>query len=281
MGGLGNQLFQYACAHAVASHHRTCLRMDLSFLEDIELRKNHASRDYALGAFLLPQAFATPSDMALFRKTSGIRRFFQKPYIIRESDRGFDPNLQKNTYKNTLLVGYWQSDKYFSDMEHDIRKLFTLNLPLSNDAKANAATILDCTAVSIHVRRVDYVTNPQITNHLGPLSPEYYERACDRIRKSVSNPIFFIFSDDPQWCMANIRPAANTRYLSPSLQSYEDLILMSLCKHHIIANSSYSWWGAWLNPHTSKIVIAPTPWYADGTQEGRFQIPVRWQRLQR
>jgi hypothetical protein len=179
------------------------------------------------------------------------------------------------------LQGYWQSERYFLKHASTIRKDFTFRQSPSGQNADLMRTILDSAAVSIHVRRGDYVSNPKTFANHGICTPEYYFNAIDIMRQRVPNARFFAFSDDPQWVTSVLAPRCDGMIVVDHNQaedSCNDMQLMSLCRHHIIANSSFSWWGAWLNQNPDKIVVAPRNWFANG-KDSTDLIPETYIRL--
>ncbi len=179
------------------------------------------------------------------------------------------------------LQGYWQSEKYFKDIEKIIRDDFTFSEEPDYQNKQMADTIKCCEAVSLHVRRGDYVSNPVTTEYHGICSEDYYRRAVREVERYCKNPQFFVFSDDPSWAKENLETGYPTTIIdfNGSEKDYEDLRLMSLCQHHIIANSSFSWWGAWLSWNPQKIVIAPKKWFNRPEINTQDLIPESWIRI--
>lgn len=179
------------------------------------------------------------------------------------------------------LQGYWQSERYFLKHKGTIRSDFTFRQPPSGQNAELSRTILNSVAVSIHVRRGDYVSNAKTFAKHGTCTPEYYFKAIEIVRQRVPEARFFAFSDDPQWVAEVLAPRYPGLVLVDHNQaedSYNDMRLMSLCWHHIIANSSFSWWGGWLNPDPGKIVIAPRNWFANG-KDSTDLIPETYIRL--
>ncbi len=152
--------------------------------------------------------------------------------------------------------------------------------PLSGRNREAAEQIQTTNAISVHVRRGDYATNPATQAFHGILPAEYYRAAVREVSQAVRNPHFYVFSDDPDWCRHNLDLGHSTTFVDHNrARGSDDLRLMSLCAHHIIANSSFSWWGAWLNPREEKIVIAPRRWVADSSIDARDVVPARWIQL--
>lgn len=275
--GLGNQLFQYAAGKSLAAFHNVDFKIDrrwygMSIPGD-------TPRRYELEHFNLKVECASDLDMRPFPFTtipkfkwarSFLPRwqlFLQKrsAYSLlrtyRELHFHFDPEFLKLP-SNVYLVGYFQSEKYFTTIEEQIRKDFTFKSPPGLENEYLLEKIQSTPSVSLHVRRGDYVLDPRINLHHGVCDLTYYQRAIQEIEKRIKHPHFYVFSDDIPWVQANLKIGHHVDYVSHNqgAQSYEDLRLMSRCRHHIIANSSFSWWGAWLNSKTDKIVIAPGSW---------------------
>jgi hypothetical protein len=280
LGGLGNQMFQYACARKLAAQWKTGVCFDLSALLDEELSVLHTPRYYELGCFHFPQKFATEADLERFGRA---RKFFPRlgrhlrPFrVLQERSLAFESGLMKRAVKQTRLIGYWQSEKYFRGIEKELREDFQLHPFYSEQAAEKAKIIPARETVSVHVRRGDYAGDAKVRDYHGECGVAYYEKAMRRFVSGVQKPVFVIFSDDPDWCRRNLPVLGEYVYMEPSFFPAIDMILMSACAHHIIANSSFSWWGAWLNPNPGKIVIAPKPWNS-GTGSGRPDIiPAGW-----
>ncbi|MFW6222191.1 MAG: alpha-1,2-fucosyltransferase [Bacteroidota bacterium] len=248
-GGLGNQMFQYAAATALAKHHNTGVALDVSEFSYYHLRR------FALDAYKLEGTNILP-----VKRTSKIVRFFEK--IKPRKDLYVEPYFQYNPHflslsDPTILSGYFQSEKYFKDIADTIYQQFTLKKPCVNQ-DINQATI----SVSVHVRRGDYVNNAKTLATHGSLTLDYYKRAIDFMRQKYGPTVkFFMFSDDTDYTETAYADIDNKQIISGNA-AHEDMHLMASCDHHIIANSSFSWWGAWLNKSNDKTVIAPKQWFA-------------------
>ena len=181
------------------------------------------------------------------------------------------------TPKHCYFAGYWQSEKYFRNHGNVIRADLTFKDPLTGQNLEWASRIGGSMAVGMHVRRGDYAANPKTLAVHGLCSPDYYRSAVDFIASHVDTPVFFVFSDDIPWVMEHLKIGLPCHYIdhNKGLASHNDMRLMSLCRHHIIANSSFSWWGAWLNSAPGKIVIAPRRWFANGRAVDDL-IPEGW-----
>ncbi len=284
-GGLGNQLFQYALGRSVASKLKTNLSLTwVPFSKD--------PWEYGLDYFNTTADVAKNTSLFGFvgirkaqKKFDAFHRILKRirlnniilPFYFVE--KGFPFNSNVFSKNHSYLEGFWQTEKYFKHIEDDIRAEITLKNPLSSYSKSVMDEIRSSNAISLHVRRGDYITRADAITFHGTCSPEYYKDAVDRIAKNVSAPKFFLFSDDYEWVAENFKwlPFPFTCVKNPSEKNYEDLILMASCKHHIIANSSFSWWGAWLNPRKDKIVIAPKKWFLSAPKnDTRDLIPEEW-----
>jgi hypothetical protein len=283
LGGLGNQLFQYCLGRALAAKHRTELRLDVSGFDAYRLRT------YALEHFRISASVLTASERAALgdfrqRKTR-VARLFSRPFtnslpVIRERNFGFDPEVL-NAPPSCNLEGYWQSPKYFAAIETLIREELTVKEALAGRNRELAQAIAETVAVAVHVRRGDYATNPETNRYHGTCSPAYYEMAETFLRQQCSDLHLYVFSDDPEWTDMNLRfksPVTTVRH-NTAARDYEDLRLMSLCRHHIIANSTFGWWGAWLSGYPQKKVVAPKHWFGDRTLRTDDLIPDSWIRL--
>jgi hypothetical protein len=213
---------------------------------------------------------ARPEDLARFsRPKSRLGRWLHKltsPFSgyrrIKEAGLAYDEQVL--AAKGQLyLDGYWQSERYFVAAAEAIRRDFSFKTPPTAENQKLLDRIKATQAVSLHVRRGDFAHNQNTNAIHGVCSPAYYAQAVETIAKSVRNPLFFVFSDEIDWVKEAgfvTHPAVFVSH-NQAANSWEDLRLMSQCRHHIIANSTFSWWGAWLNPDPAKIVIAPRHWF--------------------
>jgi len=311
MGGLGNQMFQYALArslahkrletsfrnppaggypesrnHIVDSGSRAGMtggRQDKFFL-DTSWFANQTKRVYELNCLKIIENIAPPElTEPSLTKNSGIfslkKIFGTKPRIsiYREHGFRFDPKVLKLP-DDVYLDGYWQTEKYFLNIRGVLLKEF---LPKEFGARAldyKKAIESAENAVSVHVRRGDYVSEPNTNKYHGTCGSEYYREAAKIIGDKVPNPHFFVFSDDVPWVKENIALGDKVTYVE-GCKNYEDLHLMSLCRHNIIANSSFSWWGAWLNEHPDKIVVTPKKWFNEPGVDTSDLVPQGWVRV--
>jgi hypothetical protein len=179
------------------------------------------------------------------------------------------------------LRGYWQSPKYFASIEALVRKDFTVRQAIVGENLRVAKQIAACNAVSLHVRRGDFADNAETNRYHGTCGPEYYAAAEALLRQRVGDVTVFVFSDDPEWVRQNLRlesPMIVVGHNGPD-QDYEDLRLMTLCRHHVIANSTFSWWGAWLSSNPAKTVVAPKRWFRGAEHSTADMIPQNWVRI--
>ncbi|NOS97698.1 MAG: alpha-1,2-fucosyltransferase [Methylotenera sp.] len=270
IGGLGNQMFQYAAGKALSLEHGTRLRLDITGFETYGLHQG----------FELQRVFNCTTEIASvgdiqnvlgWQSSPLVKRVMAKPRLAAFRSKAFvvEPHFhywpEINSLQNDCyLLGYWQSEQYFAHIAHKIREDFTFKQPMSKKNTEFAKQINLVNAVSLHVRRGDYANNPKTTATHGLCSLEYYQKAIECIAGLVQQPYFYIFSDDIAWVKCNINMDFPHEYIdyNHGTESYNDMRLMSICKHNIIANSSFSWWGAWLNSNIEKIVIAPKHWFA-------------------
>lgn len=272
-GGLGNQMFQYACGRALALHNGDELRLVAEGLEKANA-VGDIYRPFSLQKFTIAgEVINGKSVPVLQRIISRIEsKIFRKFYI------NFDSTIL-NKKGDVFLNGYFQSEKYFKDIAEIIRGDFVLREELQGDAKLIATQMQsDRKAVALHCRRGDYVTHPEFGD-IANLN--YYQRAIAAILELVPEANFYVFSDDIVWCQDTLPLPKNVTFVSsPLMKDYEELYLMSLCQHNIIANSSFSWWGAWLNAHPNKIVIAPQRWsQSKDSTDFKDIIPKDWMRV--
>lgn len=279
IGGLGNQLFQYSLGRSLSIKNNDIFKLDLS-----DFTKDNP-RSYSLGHFNIIENFATDKDINKVKK-SGIRKLADKlkscykRAVIKYKGYDFDPNILKLS-GNFYLDGYWQSEKYFFDTREEIIKDFSLKNPMDNKYPTLINQIKNTNSVSLHIRRGDYITNKKFSKIYNLLDEKYYQNAINFITQKIKGPYFFIFSDDIGWVKESLNISHPKIFVSDENETkdYEELILMSLCKHNITANSSFSWWGAWLNQNPSKIVISPDRWFNDKANMAKDLIPQDWIRL--
>lgn len=282
MGGLGNQMFQYAAARRLALARNTELRLDVEYFAA------QSKRQFALDGWRIRGAVATPCELSLFLPRKRGQRIANllrarwrgepSPAILREQQFHFQPEVL-SAPNNSYLDGYWQSEKYFAEIADTLREEFTPALPLGARASTLAAEIAARDSISVHVRRGDYVQEAGVREIHGVCPLEYYQESVHRLAETISDPHCYVFSDDPAWVENNLHLDVPCTFVAPESAGGEvvDLHLMSRCRHHVIANSSFSWWAAWLNPSPHKRVLAPARWFAQGAgRDTRDLLPPAW-----
>ncbi len=278
-GGLGNQMFQYAAARALAERTGSELLIDLTWFDETIQDKVAIQRPYWLDVFSLAQTTNTYQSQFLLR--AGLKLGLgTRPELYAEPHFHYDPGFFKQE-GNVILDGNWTSERYFAGIAPRIRQDFRF-VPRPNAAnQATLNMIAGSTAVSLHVRRGDYVADKQTQQSFGLTPLDYYRAATKLMRDRVKTPRLFVFSDDIDWCKGNLDLGKDTVFVegNTGMASYEDMRLMSACQHHIIANSTFSWWGAWLGANPDKIVIAPKRWFNDLPHDTSDLIPASWLRL--
>ncbi len=279
IGGLGNQLFQYAIGRQLSIKHGVKLKVDLVELLDRKPRQNFTFRDFELGDFKFQVQSATKFELLAFKlKTWVLTKIGLRKSYFRESKFTFDSNLLMNSSNSMYLNGFWQTEKYFTNIRSVLINDLNLLNELSIVAKKWESQINSANAISIHIRRGDYISNSLANEFHGFCSLEYYISAIEFIKGKIGNCVFFFFSDDLEWAKTTFSSLEDVAFVE-SISNKEDLYLMSICRHNIIANSSFSWWGAWLNQNQDKIVIAPKKWFNDESIDTTDLIPSTWIRI--
>jgi hypothetical protein len=286
IGGLGNQMFQYAAARAISLEQGVTLKLDVSDFLNYGLHQGFELQRI----FNCSIEIATAEDVQSvlgWQSSSIARRVISRPSMawLRSTRFVVEPHFNywngvRDIQNNCYLVGYWQSEKYFLEHLAQIREDFKFKLPMNNRNSELAKQIKEVNAVSLHVRRGDYANNSKTTAIHGLCSIEYYKSAIKYIAERLERPVFYVFSDDIEWVKNNLQIDFPCFYIDHNngADSFNDMRLMSNCQHHIIANSSFSWWGAWLNPSLDKIVIAPKRWFANDNDTSDL-IPPHWVKL--
>jgi len=287
IGGLGNQMFQYALGRHLAYKYQTELKLDIHYLLDRRPREHMIFRDYDLPIFNIHENIATKEEIAAFtgrymsrrkKLIFRLKKLVNEPKIKNEITPHFDSKIL-DAGPSSYLVGFWQSEKYFIDIEGLIRSDFTFKSNLNPKCKELAQQIESVNAVCLNIRRADYVTNPLSSKFLGFIGIDYIHRAVEIISEKVERPVFFVFSDDISWCKENIHLSypstiVSHEYAGDKFGYY--LQLMILCKHFIIPNSTFAWWAAWLNSNPNKIVIAPKNWVRESSRYNKDIVPESW-----
>jgi glycosyl transferase family 11 len=275
MGGLGNQLFQYAAARRLAHDAGQPLKLDISGYDADPLRA------FALRPFNVRQDIASRAEIDRLKASGGLLRRLRpsRTWVRERTPYTFDPRVVEPR-EDVYLDGYWANEEYFRSIEPVIREEFTVRTQPDAANEAAAGAIRSVASVCVHVRRGDYVTDSHTSAFHGLAPLEYYRTAAARVAAAVGRPHFFVFSDDPEWVRQNLRFEHPTTYVRHNGdRDYEDLRLMALCRHHIIANSSFSWWGAWLGQSPGQQVFAPARWLTQPEIDTTEATPARWIRL--
>ena len=250
-------------------------------------------RSYGLSIYSGDLVIATPSDLEPFQSRSILWRIKRKIYRVLEL---FSPQfryrrvneLSQKYDKRQLeqsghlyLNGYWQNEDYFNTIRNVLVRELSPRNPLTGKALEMMKTIQSCNSVSIHIRRGDYASDEKTNRIYGLLDMEYYTRATQWICSRIESPTYFIFTDEMKWVKENFHTPEPSVYVDVNGpgQEHQDIRLMSACNHHIIANSTFSWWGAWLSTHPQKIVIAPEKWFNQSVREAKDIIPETWIRM--
>lgn len=282
-GGLGNQLFQYAAGRALALRTGSALKLDLSRLG------RAYQRPYQLGVFHLDAPAATKREIPFAyrrpywsrtkrrlvarlprRIVEGLSR---SPASVRESGFRFDPTVTRVT-GDAYLVGFWQSYLYFDDAVAQIRADLSLSAADAGADPGVADEVSRRGSVSLHVRRRDYVDHPVMS----ALTPAYYHRALQLLMSTTEVRHIYVFSDDIGWARRELGIGLPMTYISEveSRTAETDFFLMSRCHHHVTANSSFSWWAAWLGANTGGVVVSPRDWFRDPTVDTSDLRPPGW-----
>lgn len=280
-GGLGNQMFQYALGRVLSIKNKTELKLDTSFFGF----KNIPKRSYDLDVFNITASIATKKDIPtvyrLFNSKFSNRLIASFRKIIRNKGKekyfAFDTSVL-SIGSNAYLDGYWQSPKYFKEYKDQIRKDFTLKNKPDQNIQVLVEEISKVNSVCIHVRRGDYVGNK---NH-EVIGVDYYKKGLEQISKLKTIEMIYVFSDDIEWCKSNLKFEFPTIFVDDSSRGIKGeghMFLMSKCHNFIIANSSFSWWAAWLSDNPDKIVICPKQWFGDASIDTSDLIPPEWIRI--
>lgn len=275
-GGLGHQLFQYAAGRRLALARGVPLLIDRSAV-------GGDSRPYALDPFDIAARAAPPGARAEFEAHTLTGRLIDRlrgRRLARERSPRFDPAIL-DLPGRAYLDGDWQSEQYFADAADTIRGDLRWQTAPGSWSGDLLARIESGNAVSVHVRRGDRVSDPRLARLYGTCPMPYYRRAWRLIRERVPDPWFVVFADDPAWARAQLTFLDPVKFVSDPghRPDHDDLWLMTQCRHHVIANSAFSWWGAWLSTAADKVVVAPDRWFADPAYDGRDVVPPAWARV--
>jgi hypothetical protein len=272
--------------------HKRPLKLDISNYTATNPDPREGIRIYCLKHFNIQAQIAEPEDTASFsknnlfskilRRASRLGKYYKRSCIIEPPKKYwvFDPNLLTESLKASVyLIGYWQTEKYFTSIENIIRNDFIFKDAPDEVNKKMLAEINSSNSVCIHFRYGDNAT-PKARKH-GVLPLSYYHKAIEDLIKTIKSPHFYVFSDDPEWAKENLCLDFPSTFVSHNCdeKNYEDLRLMSHCKHHIIGNSTFSWWGAWLGKKSGQLVYAPKRYFLH-TDPPLDLYPVSWKLIE-
>lgn len=279
-GGLGNQMFQWAFARMIEETTDVDIYLDMSYFS------NSYARPYELNKFVLEPKFVTGTATKLkleilwaLRSLFNGQNFFGLNLYV-EPQFNFDRNISR-IKPNSYIAGFFQSELYFRFVANKLRDDFKFDLLPNDENRQIIQQINSGTSISLHIRRGDYVQKKRYAETYATCSPDYYKRAVEYIADKYPDPTIFVFSDDSEWVQKHLRLPYKCVFVTNNKgkESYNDMRLMSLCSHNIIANSTFSWWGAWLNNNEQKIVVAPKKWFNDDSIIQTDIIPKNWIKL--
>ena len=294
MGGLGNQMFQYAFGKSMAIRLDVELKLDLSLLGIHPNVKDQVVRQYDLDIFDLKDRVATEKEVAGFNGATDPSFADRVKYkmgklmgsypLVIQNDHVFDEEQIASVRNEACLVGRWQSESYWKDNRAALKKIFTLSkFPPSAVSLEVIKKTEGYIRIFVHVRRGDYVTHPVYSKTLGSLDVDYYFNAIDYMSRSISGELRFIFvSDDITWCRKHFSSVRHTFFVDQEAgkSGYaSDLWMMTQCQHAIISNSTFSWWGAWMAEGKDSLIIAPETWARDIRFCPPRIIPERWKKM--
>lgn len=298
-GGLGNQMFQYAAGLALAEHRRTVLKLDVSWFRADPAYEAH--NRYALSCLNITEQFATQEEIDRVRGVTlttterwaaalagavRLKRYAQRHAAPANWHQpptfAFYPQFLEQP-DNTYLNGMFQSEKFFAASADLLRLHFSFRYPAPPEVAAMAARIRSGPSAAVHFRRGDYQRNATFAQEIGALDLAYYHRAVARLRAHSPAATLYIFSDDIEGVAREFTPPGPHEFVRcvKPWHAYDKIRLMSLCDHLAIANSTFSWWAAWLNPSPAKLVIAPDPWFDQSPHDASDVVPSGWVRLPR
>lgn len=285
-GGLGNQMFQHAFGKALEIRSGIKVKYDITHINSRYFSLSRIFRDFDLDIFSLDVDIATTNEIKYYTLPKGntnyfvynfLRKFRKENNVIKENSTQYDINyLDQNEPK--YFIGYWQSYKYFNNISDDIKHGFKINniLPVSTGIQKD---ITNSNSVCVGFRRIQYAGDKLLGTLTGSYFDYYYNTAIEFINGKIENPVFYIFSDDIEWCKSNVHIKGKHKFVEDIHNGFKysnKMILMSLCKHFIIPNSTFFWWPAWLADNKGKIVIAPKKWFNNKYYFSHDLIPEEW-----
>jgi hypothetical protein len=279
-GGMGNQMFQYAYASALAREQGAQLWIDRAHFDLPQTPER-----YRLDEFAIDLPFVAPSRSLLHRAllSPKLPRSVKAALSFVSSTQIVGEAVPLKPHKNSvLLFGYFQNPAIFAAQASALRDAFSVPL-VGKRAREVRHKMEQSSSVAVHVRRGDYAAHAQFREQLGVLSPDYYRAAIASIEAQLTAPKFFFFSDDPAWVEMNLLPLTQSGELvalGEEAQDITEMALMSACDHFIVANSTFSWWPAFLGEAKDKIVLCPSPWFRGVPEAGADLIIPDWQTLE-
>jgi len=292
-GGLGNQMFQYSLGRRLADETGREVRFDV----ENGFRRDVYGRRFALESLKTEIVLAASRDIPVgmnwpnpwYRIASAAWSAMPGPWrrvIYERRPFHFDKTVASGAKGRAYYFGYWQNRGYFSSIEPLLRQEFTLRVPLRVQVLALMKEMRGCLAVSVHVRRnhgigTDGRVMYEAREQFGTYEADYYQRAVELIRKESGTVCCYVFTDNPEWTKAHLRLPVPCRYVADQgrFSDQEEMLLMASCRHHVISNSTFSWWGAWLGDNPAKIVVAPQRWMTGVTAESIDIYPAEWHRI--
>lgn len=267
IGGVGNQMFQYALGYAISKRTGFPLYIDLSSF------KEYKARNYELEKFNCELNIVSREDCDKLNK----KHFFEKT-LYKDKKKTFNPDVL-NVNHSVYLKGFWQSEKYFLDIREDILNIFSFknydfikNQALLDEIKAS-------NSISVNLRLGDYINNETIKKEHFVCRKKYYKNALTYIASHIESPVFYVFSDDLELAKKYLPKGFDYKFANTD-NWQEDLYFMQNAKHNIVANSSFSWWAAWLNRNPDKIVVAPDRWFTSSAKIcDKDHVPDDWVRV--
>ncbi|MDB5540638.1 MAG: fucT2 [Devosia sp.] len=271
-GGLGNQMFKYAAARALALRHGGDVGLDVTFY------RNSRHRHFELDAFPIIAKRLVPASGGFWKRFGAKSREPEaRARVYREPHFRFDPAFLDLALP-VVLDGYFQSPRYFESSAEAIRRELTPPPARDSESLAIARAMTERDSAAVHVRRGDYVSKAHVNAIHGTCSIAYYQRAIEQL---PGDSTVFVFSDDIAWARANLPAVRRLVFVGDAgpRPGLADLWLMTLAQHHIVANSSFSWWGAWLAAPGNGRKFAPARWFADASLDDRDLVPADWTRV--
>jgi hypothetical protein len=297
MGGLGNQMFQYAFAKSLALKYNVALKLDVSLIQTAVDANNKAIRSFDLDVFNIKDEMATQAEINRFNGSNNfnvvqkaiykLKKISGKNPLYIQKENEFDEAFNQSIKSNACIVGRWQSEEYFKDYKNEIKEVFFPNKIVPNDYSKQ---LIDKSSKTIHVgiqvRRTDYITNKNYASRIGALDISYYKDAVDYVLQKIQlqeQPFnFYVVSDDMEWCKKHLQFIPNVIFVEQERSKkgyFSDLWILTQMHHNIISNSTFSWWGAWLGENQNSLVVAPSAWAKSKEAFPPRIVPSRWKSL--